>query len=262
MRFDVKILRRILPLLLLGGLLLSGCATTATDPTEGLSAAELYAKAKQHLDDGNYLRAIDYYETLESRYPFGDYATQAQLDVAYAYYRYGEPESALAAADRFIKLHPRHPAVDYAYYLKGLVNFGLKKSIMDKLYTRDLADYDKTIMQQSYDDFAILVKRFPDSAYTPDAIKRMVYLRNQLARAEIKVAEFYLQRHAPVAAANRARSVVERYQGSDSVRRALQIMVLAYRELKLDKLAQDAERVLKLNYGEQALTGLSAANDS
>ena len=248
---------------MLAGLLLTGCATTSTDPTEGLSAAELYAKAKERLDAGNYSKAIDYYETLESRYPFGDYATQAQLDVAYAYYRDNEPESALAAADRFIKLHPRHPAVDYAYYLKGLVNFGLKKSIMDKFYTRDLADYDKSIMQQSYDDFAILVKRFPDSPYAEDAIKRMVFLRNQLARAEIKVAEFYLERHAPVAAANRARTVVESYQGSDSVRRALEIMVLAYRRLQLDDLARDAERVLRLNYGDQAIGELAtAAGDS
>jgi len=255
--------RRILPLLMLAGLLLTGCATTSTDPTEGLSAAELYAKAKERLDAGNYSKAIDYYETLESRYPFGDYATQAQLDVAYAYYRDNEPESALAAADRFIKLHPRHPAVDYAYYLKGLVNFGLKKSIMDKFYTRDLADYDKSIMQQSYDDFAILVKRFPDSPYAEDAIKRMVFLRNQLARAEIKVAEFYLERHAPVAAANRARTVVESYQGSDSVRRALEIMVLAYRRLQLDDLALDAERILKLNYGDEALDELTTpAGDS
>ncbi len=254
--------RWILPLLLSAGLLLSGCATTASDPTAGLSAAELYAKARERLNAGAYQKAIDYYETLESRYPFGDYATQAQLDVAYAYYRYNEPESAIAAADRFIKLHPRHPAVDYAYYLKGLVNFGLKKSVMDKLYTRDLADYDKTIMQQSYDDFAILVKRFPDSSYAPDAIKRMVYLRNQLARAEIKVAEFYLQRHAPVAAANRARSVVESYQGSDSVKRALQIMIIAYRKLELDDLARDAERVLKLNYGDEALNEIASASVS
>jgi outer membrane protein assembly factor BamD len=249
-------------LLLCAGPLLSGCATTSSDPTAGLGAAELYAKARERLDAGNYLKAIDYYETLESRFPFGDYATQAQLDVAYAYYRYNEPESALAAADRFIKLHPRHPAVDYAYYLKGLVNFGLKKSVMDKLYTRDLADYDKTIMQQSYDDFAILVKRFPDSQYSPDAIKRMVFLRNQLARAEIKVAEFYLRRHAPVAAANRARSVVESYQGSDSVKRALQIMILAYRDLKLDRLAEDARRVLELNYGPEAARNLEASGDS
>ena len=253
--------RWILPLLLSAGLLLSACATTS-DPTEGLSAAEIYAMARERLDAEAYQKAIEYYEALESRYPFGDYATQAQLDVAYAYHLYGEPESAIAAADRFIKLHPRHPAVDYAYYLKGLVNFGLKKSIMDKLYTRDLADYDKTIMQQSYDDFAILVKRFPNSPYAADAIKRMVYLRNQLARAEIKVAEFYLQRHAPVAAANRARSVIESYQGSDSVKRALQIMILAYRELELDELSRDAERVLQLNYGDQALDEIASAGDS
>jgi len=232
--------------------LLGGCSTTATDITEGLSASEIYVLAKEYLDDESYTLAIEYYEILESRYPFGVYATQAQLDVAYAYYKYDEPESAIAAADRFIKLQPRHPAVDYAYYLKGLINFGLPESIIDKIHQRSVADYDQKRMRQSYQDFEVLVNRFPDSEYAPDAIKRMVFLRNQLASSEVKVAEFYLGRKAWVAAANRASQVLKQYQGSDSIKRALQIQLLAYQQLGLQKLEQDARRILVLNYGEAA----------
>lgn len=237
---------------ILSFLLLIGCSSNPKDPTEGKSAAELYAIAKDQLDAGNFSVSIEHYETLESRYPFGEYAIQAQLDVAYAYYLYDEPESATAAADRFIKLHPRHESVDYAYYLKGLVNFGLRESIMDRFYTRDLADYDKSIMQQAYQDFSILVNRFPDSEYSPDAIKRMAFLRNQMARAELKVAEFYLTRRAWIAAVNRAKTLLETYQGSSSVKRALQVQIIAYQQLELEDLVEDTRRVLIHNYGEEA----------
>ena len=238
--------------LILSLLIMVGCSGEPVDPTEGLSAAEIYAKAKDRMASENYLSAIELYETLESRYPFGIYATQAQLDVIYAYYLYEEPESATAAADRFIKLNPRHSAVDYAYYMKGRINFGLRDSIVDRFYTRDLADYDESIMQQSYQDFSILVNRFPDSKYTKDAVKRMVYLRNQLARVELKVAEFYLSKNAWVAAASRAKNLLETYQGSSSIKRALQVQIIAYQNLNLTELADDTRRILILNYGEEA----------
>lgn len=238
--------------LILSFMLLLGCSTKELDPTAGMTAVEIYEQAKEFLDDNNFTLAIEYYETLESRYPFGIYATQAQLDVAYAYYLYEEPESATAAADRFIKLQPRNDSVDYAYYLKGLINFGLKDSIMDKIYTRNLADYDQSIMQQSYDDFSILVNRFPDSKYTGDAVKRMVFLRNQMAHTEIKIAEFYLSRKAWIAAINRAKNLLETYQGSSSIKRALQIQVLAYEKLELFDLVEDTRRILIHNYGEEA----------
>ncbi len=238
--------------IILTGLLLVGCAIDYVDKTERMSAQELYSQAKQYLDEGSYSLAIEYYEILESRFPFGVYATQAQLDVAYTYYLYDEPESATAAADRFIKLHPRHPSVDYAYYLKGLINFGLRESLLDKFYQRDLSDYDNKTMMQSYNDFQVLVNRFPDSEYAPDAIKRMVFLRNQMARSELKVAEYYLIRKAWVAAANRAKHLLKTYQGSDSIKRALQIQMLAYQQLELDELAADTRRVLVFNYGEEA----------
>ncbi len=238
--------------LILSLLLMVGCSGESVDPTRGLSAAELYTKAKERLFSHSFLSAIELYETLESRYPFGVYATQSQLDVIYAYHLYEEPESAAAAANRFIKLHPRHPAVDYAYYMKGIINFGLKDSIVDRFYTRDLADYDESIMQKSYEDFSVLVNRFPDSKYSKDAVKRMVYLRNQLARAELKVAEFYLSRKAWVAAANRAKNLLETYQGSTSIKRALQVQILAYQNLDMTQLADDTRRILIHNYGEEA----------
>lgn len=238
--------------LIVSVLLLGGCFGAKVDPTEGLSASEIYGLAKEYLEEESYTLAIEHYEILESRYPFGIYATQAQLDVAYAYYKYEEPASALAAADRFIRLHPRHEAVDYAHYLKGLVNFGLPESILDRIHTRDLADYDQARMLQSYNDFQVLVNRFPDSEYAPDAIKRMVFLRNQMARSEIGVAEFYLSRKAWVASANRATAVIRKYQGSDSIQRALQIQMLSYQQLGLDDLAQDARRILIHNYGDEA----------
>ena len=238
--------------LILSLLLMIGCSADKVDPTQGLSAAELYAKAQLSMKSQNFTRAIELYETLESRYPFGKYATQSQLDVTYAYFLYDEPESATAAADRFIKLHPRHEAVDYAYYMKGRINFGLKKSIVDKFYTRDLADYDMSIMKQSYDDFSVLANRFPDSKYSKDAVKRMVYLRNQMARAELKMAEFYLTRKAWVAASNRTKNLLEIYQGSSSIKRALQVQIIAYQKLELDDLVEDTRRILIHNYGEEA----------
>jgi outer membrane protein assembly factor BamD len=230
-------------------LLLAGCASTPKDPTEGMSAAEIYSLAKEKMDSGNYSLAIENFEKLESRYPFGVYATQAQLDEAYSYYLYEEPESATAAAERFIKLHPRHSSVDYAYYLKGLINFGPKSSILDTFYQRDPSDYDRSKMLQSYQDFRVLVNRFPESKYVPDAIKRMVYLRNQLARSDLKIAEFYLSRKAWVSASNRAKVVLDKYQGSSSIKRALQIQLLCYQQLGLKQLEDDTRRILLDNYG-------------
>lgn len=237
--------------IILALLVVTGCSTKETDPTADWSVSKLYNEAKKNRTSANYPTAIEYYETLESRFPFGVHAIQSKLDVAYTYYKYNEPESATAAADRFIKLHPRHEAVDYAYYLKGLINFGLKDSFIDKFYTRDLADYDKSIMQQSYQDFSVLVNRFPKSIYTKNALKRLAFLRNEMARSELKIAEFYITKGAWVAAANRAKGVLETYQGSDSIKRALEIQIESYQQLGLDDLVKDTRRVMNLNFSEQ-----------
>ena len=241
---------------------LTGCAflTEEQDPTADWSAQRFYDTAKGHLDRGDYEQAIEYYEKLEVRYPFGPLAMQAQLDVVYAYYKFDEPASAIAAADRFIKLHPRHPNVDYAYYVKGLVRFVDGSSIMDRFVAKDMAEHDPGTALESFRAFGELVRRFPESRYADDSRQRMLYLKNVLAMHEIHVARYYMERKAWLAAANRARYVVESYPGTPSVSEALSIMTIAYRRLGLDDLSADAARVLRLNYPDQPVIGASGSS--
>lgn len=240
----------------LAAVALAGCSTWGEeqDPTRDWSAQRLYDSAKDHLDRGEYEQAVDYYEKLEVRYPFGPLAMQAQLDIVYAYYRFDEPASAIAAADRFIKLHPRHPNVDYAYYVKGLVRFVEGNSFLDRIIPRDMSEHDSGTALQSFRAFEELVQRFPDSRYAEDSRQRMLYLKNILAMREIHVARYYMKRRAWLAAANRARYVVENYQRTPAVLDALAVMSDAYKELGLDDLAADADRVLKLNSPNQGVT--------
>jgi len=227
---------------------LSGCSFfEQKDPTEGWSQQKLFTEAKSAMAGGAWDKAIDYYEKLESRYPYGKYAHQAQLDIAYAYYRNGEHDSARAAADRFIKFHPNHPAEAYAHYLKGLSNFNRSINFLTRFIPSDQSQRDPGGALQSYQDFATVLEKFPDSEYTEDSRKRMLYLRNNLARYEIHVAKFYMKRGAFVAAANRANYVIENYQRTPSVSDALKIMSQAYTKLDMPELAKDAERVLAMN---------------
>lgn len=219
-----------------------------TDETADWSASRIYSTAKTALDEGDYQEAIRYFELLEARYPFGRYAQQAQLEVAYAYYKYDEPESAIAATERFIKLHPRHPHVDYAYYLKGLVNFDRNTSFMERFFPQDPSTRDPGSARQAFFDFRELIRRFPDSRYADDAAKRMLFLRNTLAQHELNVAHYYMRRGAYVAAANRAKQVVEHYDGSTVVPQALTVMADAYQRMGMNDLASDAQRVLSFNY--------------
>lgn len=231
------------------GLLLAACGPVKeVDVTRGWSVEKLYRSARSNMDEGNYLTAIEQYENLESRYPFGKYATQAQLDVAYAYYKYDEQESGIAAIERFIKLNPRHESVDYAYYLRGLINFDRGGGILDNLHDRDNSDYDKSILLNSYDDFQLLIRRFPTSLYAPDSRQRMVYLREQIARADLKVAQYYASREAWVATANRTRAILQNYQGTAAVEIALDLQLQAYENLGLEDLADDTQRIIELNY--------------
>ncbi|RMG34013.1 MAG: outer membrane protein assembly factor BamD [Gammaproteobacteria bacterium] len=240
---------------LLLALLLGGCSSIfgEKDETKGWSQQKLYNEASSELAAGGYEKAIEYYEKLEARYPFGKYAHQAQLDVAYAYYKADEPESALAAADRFIKFHPGHPAVAYAYYLKGLVNFNRSLGFLSRYLPTDLSQRDAGAAVDSYKDFERVVQQFPDSEYAEDARKRMLYLRNNLARHEVHVARYYIKRGAFVAAADRANYVVENYQRTPAVKNALEIMIEAYTRLGLDDLAADAQRVLAANLDSGAI---------
>ncbi len=230
--------------------LLAGCSffSSKDDEIENWSAERLYDEGKDALDSDYFTRAIELYEKLQARYPFGRYAQQAQLDLAYAYYKQEESASAIAACDRFIKLYPTHSNVDYAYYLKGLSNFNQGKGFAQRFLPVDSAQRDPGAALQSFRDFTELVKRFPHSRYVADAQQRMMYLRNVLAQHEVNVANYYMRREAYVAAANRARHVVENYQRVPVMPEALLIMVKAYRVLELNDLADDALRVLELNY--------------
>lgn len=235
--------------LVLASLILSSCSLLPEekDKTKGWSAQKLYTEASGASAEGDYALAIKYYEILESRYPFGKFAMQSQLNVAYVYYRFSEPESALAAADRFIKLYPRHPATAYAHYLKGLINFNRSLGFLDRFMPTDTSQRDPGAAADSYKDFGEVVRQFPGSDYAEDSQKRMLYLRNNLARHEIHVARYYIDRGAFLAAANRAIYVVENYQRTPAMRDALLIMIQAYEELGMDELADDANRVLVLN---------------
>ena len=245
MRFFSKIILPLCALIILAG---CGPAKDDIDPTADWSVEKFYLEARAELDDGNYLTAIEYYETLESRFPFGKYAMQAQIDVAYAYYKFEEPDSAITALDRFIKLHPRHPAVDYAYYLKGLVNFERGGTILDVIVTRDLSEFDRNLLLRAYNDFKLLTQRFPSSEYATDARKRMIFLRNELARSDFKIANYYASRSAWVAVTGRTRFILLNYQGTDVIKRTLELQLKAYQKLGLEQLARDTQRIIALNF--------------
>lgn len=217
------------------------------DETKSWSASKLYAEAKANLAEGEYKSAIDLYEKLEARYPHGAYAQQAQLETAYAYYKFEEPESAIAAADRFIKLHPRHANVDYAYYLRGLATFPARKSIFEFIFPQDESKRDPNSSLESFNHFNDLVRKFPNSKYTADALARMRYLRNKISKHELHVAKYYMKVGAYIAAVDRASYVVEHYQQTPAISEALLLMVEAYTKMDQPKLAQDAQRVYDIN---------------
>lgn len=225
-----------------------GLLPEVKDETRDWSAQKLYTSAKDEMNDSNYEKAIKYFETLEARYPYGRYAQQAQMEVAYAYYKSNEPASAIAAADRFIKLHPNHPNVDYAYYLKGLVNFNEDQGLLAQLGDQDMSERDPKAAREAFDAFKELVSRFPDSKYAADAAARMKYLVNALASHDVHVARYYYRRGAYVAAANRAQSVVQNYPQAPAREEALALMAISYDALGLNDLRDDAKRVLKLNF--------------
>ncbi len=227
-------------------LLLGACASV--DNKKEWSAQRYYEEAKTALDNRDYESAIRYYEELKTAYPYGHHAEQADLDIIYAYYKGDEPESAIAAADNFIKQHPRHPNVDYAYYLRGLASFSLGENFLNKTFNQDPTQRDPSHLRRSFNYFMELVRKFPNSKYRADALQRMKYLLNSLARYEIHVARFYMEREAYLAAANRAKYVVEHYQDTPAVAEALDIMSRAYGHMGRYDLADDARRVLQLNF--------------
>ena len=236
-------------LLLIATLVLTAaCSSNKPEVDENLSETELYQQAQDDLNSNSYNNAIAKLKALESRYPFGRYAEQAQLELIYAYYKNVEPEAAKSAAERFIRLHPQHANVDYAYYLKGLASFDQDRGLIARFLPLDLTKRDPGAARDSYNEFAQLTSRYPNSRYAPDAKARMIYLRNLLAAYEIHAGRYYLTRQAYVAAANRGRYVVENLQETPSVGDGLALMVEAYQRLDLDDLAATSLETLKLNY--------------
>ena len=235
-------------------LAISACATVEKPPQE-MTEKELYDKAQESLDNMRFDAAVQRFQLLEARFPFGPYAEQAQLEIIYAHLRSLEPEAAIAAADRFIRLHPQSPHIDYAYYMKGLANYTEGDGFLDQFMPTDMTQRDPGAALKAFEDFRQLLYRFPDSAYAPDARARMVYLRNRLARYEINVANYYFKRRAYIAAANRGRYVVENYAQTPAVADGLAVMVQAYKLLGLDDLSDNAYQVLTANYPQHPSIG-------
>ena len=243
----MKVLRS---LAVLSVALAAGCGLLPeeVDETVGWSAQRIHAEARSAMNEGGYDRAIELLQKLEARYPYGRFAQQAQLEVAYAYYKTNEREMALAAADRFIRLHPNHPNVDYAFYLKGLVNFNENLGLLGWLSKQDLSERDPKGAQEAFDTFNELVNRFPDSRYTPDSIQRMRYLVNSLAQHEVHVARYYYRRGAYVAAVNRSQAAIKDYPDAPAIEEALFIMRDSYEAMGLTELREDTERVIQMNF--------------
>ena len=229
---------------------LAGCGLFADkiDPRKDWTAADYYKAAKEEFDNRNWDASIKIYEALESKFPFGRFAQQAQMEVAYAHYKQGDTAQALSAIDKFLKLHPNHPNLDYALYLKALVNFKEDLGPFARIITQDLADRDPKAARESFEGFKDLVTRFPDSRYSSDARQRMSYLVEALARHEIHVARYYLSRGAFLAAANRAQDAITRFPNSPIHREALDVIVEAYDRMGMTELRDDARKVLAKNF--------------
>lgn len=234
-------------------LFLTACKTTTTaELYAGNSDEQIFTHAQSELAKGNYETAAKDFEALDTLYPFGRYSEQGQLDIIYAYYKNGEYESALAAADRYIRLYPRSPSVDYAYYIKGLANSGRPNGWVDSWTTADPAQLDMTGMQEAYKDFALLTQRYPNSKYAPDARQRMARIIGLMAQHQLEVAQYYVVRKAYVAAANRAATLVREYPGMPQVAPALAIMIEAYTALNQPQMANDARQVLANKFPSSA----------
>lgn len=232
------------------GLLLGACSSVPTDSTIGWSPNKIYAEAKDELNSGSYDKAVTLFEKLEGRAAGTPLAQQAQIDKAYAHYKAGETALALAALDRFMKLHPASPAIDYALYLKGIVNFNDDLGLFSSITRQDLAERDQKAAKESFESFKELVTRFPDSRYAADATARMGYIVNSLAQSEVHVARYYFERGAYLAAINRSQTAIRDYSGVPALEEALFIMVKSYNALGMTDLRDDTQRVLIKNYPE------------
>lgn len=237
---------------------LSACSMLGQNKKEEESTVDINVSAEQLLREGraastngNYETAIKKFETLEARYPLGKFAEQAMLESSYAYYKFDEPDTALDTIDRFTRMYPRSARIDYALYLRGLVNFNRGGSLLDRVFPRSFSDLDGVRKKEAFHDFQKLLTRHPNSKYAPDAAKRVGYLRNSLGTGEVSVAKYYMKRGAYLAAFNRAEYTISHHQGTPAIVEALQVKICAARELKRQQIAADTMRVLKLNFPEK-----------
>ena len=250
----VRLAKRLLLAMLLASLL-TGCFRKNKDE-ELISAEEYYEKASKYLDKGDFQTSIRYFETLEARYPFSREAKQGQLDLIYAYFLNSEPESVIDAARQFERENPTHPRVDYAVYMRGRALFSGQRSLFHKMFGVDLSRRPPKDARESYEAFAELVRRFPDSPYAPDARQRMLFLRNRIAEHQNHIARYYYDRGAYAAAIKRASYAVTTFDGAPTTVISLQIMANSYRKLGMDDLARDTEQVIAASFPETKLTEL------
>ncbi|ARU05233.1 outer membrane protein assembly factor BamD [Comamonas serinivorans] len=244
-------------------LALAGCASKpAVDQTVGWSPNRIYSEAKDEARSANYDKAVELYERLEGRAAGTPLAQQAELEKAYTQYRGGDKASAIASLDRFIKLHPASPAVDYALYLKGIVNFNDDLGLFSFVSRQDLSERDQRAAKESFEAFKELATRFPDSRYTPDATERMRYIINALAQYEVHVARYYFSRGAYVAAINRAQVAITDYQDAPALEEALEILVKSYDALGMEQLRDDTRRVLEKTYPNSTVLTKGMQRDS
>jgi outer membrane protein assembly factor BamD len=243
---------------------LSGCGLLPerADETQKWSAEKLYAEARSEMTAGQYEAAIRLFQRLESNYPFGTYATQAQMEIAYAHYKAQDQAEALAAVERFIKLHPNHPQVDYMYYLRGLINFNDQIGFLSVIYSQDPTERDPRATRESFAAFKALVDKFPNSKYAPDSIARMNYLINAMASYEVHVANYYYRRGAYLAAVNRAQNAVGEYPESPAREEALFIMMRAYDKMGMFTLRDDTQRIFQRNYPNSRFLNPNARGDA
>jgi outer membrane protein assembly factor BamD len=237
-----------LSVLLVAAAVALGACANADDETVGWDAQRLYGESKDAMGSKDWPRAIRYLEKLEARYPYGRFAQQAQLEIAYCHWKDGERGSAIAAVDRFIKMYPNHPSADYAWYLKGLINFNDNYGMFSTMATPDLSDRDPRSTRESFAAFREVVTRYPDSRYTADAMARMRYLVNALASYEVHVARYYMKRGAYLAAANRAQYAISNYTQAPALEEAVFMLVLAYDRLGMTDLRDAADRVMRNNF--------------
>ena len=227
-------------------LALAGCSSN-NEVSPDSSPAEIYSTGQQKLQDGNYSAAIKQFEALDNRYPFGPYAQQVQLDLIYAYYKSAELPMAIASIDRFMRLNPTHPNIDYVLYMRGLTAMALDDSMLQGFFGIDRSDRDPQHALVAFKDLSQLVRYYPNSPYSNDASKRLVYLKDRLAKFDLSVVEYYNKRGAYVAVVNRVQQMLRDYPDTEATRQALGYMEIAYKEMGLDKEANKVGSIIAAN---------------